>query len=214
MKNQKEKTSVVKWGSIILFFSLSVSVIFYFFKVKNQLDIGQERIEALENQIQNVAPLDGSNANGEEGKNEWISLVNDEYGYRIKHPPHLNIEDVEEKGSYKSFIRFDENPDYTKERGIAVGVRNTTLSQEVFQIKQEVTAGGEAKLVDEEEFTHQGYDAVGLSFEPLEGAEYYEYLEPKSVVIINNGTYSYSISTVPQQMQKLLDSFEFVVRVR
>ena len=151
---------------------------------------------------------------GDVDVSDWQSIIDDKYGYRIKYPPQLDFEKIDESGSYLNFIRFLANPQKTKSHGIAMGVRDTTLEDEVSLIKKEVLEKGEARLVSEENFTYKGLNAVRLVFVPLERAEYYEYLENREVVIFNNGTFSYSISTVPEQMQDVLDNFEFVVRTQ
>lgn len=213
MKHKNKKTSVIKWGSMFLVTALLISAIYLLFKIKgkNLSDKGgvENSQELSDEKTSDDLVLDEAT-----DVRTWISLVDDKYGYRIKYPPYLEFESVEEKGSYESFIRFLADSKKPNEKGIAVGVRKSGLEEEASLIKKEVTLNGEAKLVEEEEFTYLGYDAIGLSFEPIEGTKNFDYLESRSVVIVNNGEYSYSISTTPSQMQLVLDNFEFVVRVQ
>ena len=62
----------------------------------------------------------------------------------------------------------------------------------------------DAKLVKEEKINVGDQEGIRLDFEP-EGEG-----EKRSAVIFSKEKYSYSISTVPEQIEKVIQSFKFL----
>ncbi|MBU0569869.1 hypothetical protein KKB40_03745, partial [Patescibacteria group bacterium] len=85
-------------------------------------------------------------------------------------------------------------------------IRENSLKEEVSSIKREVDGSFDVKLVCESKIKVSGFDAVKLDYEPVEKGE----LEARSFVIINNGKYSISISTTPEQIGTIIFSFKFL----
>ena len=71
-------------------------------------------------------------------------------------------------------------------------------------IQETILTESGAKLVKEDKITVDDFEGTRLDFEPTgEG-------EKRSVVIFSKGDYSYSISTVPEQVEKVIESFKFL----
>jgi hypothetical protein len=141
---------------------------------------------------------DGENASG------WIPYTNDEYLISFSHPNLLLKKEFTESGGYDLFVVFEENK-FSKEKGVAFGIRKSGLEEEVERIVGEVILQENSKLTKDEEMEVAGERARVLVIEPQD-----IFLEIRSILIIEKSGYSYSFSTVPEQMQKLIDSIEFL----
>lgn len=135
----------------------------------------------------------------------WETYTSPEYGFSIKHPRFLSPRERENVGEYLSFVSLEEN-DFSQGKGMAIGIRKTGLSEEVEKIKKEMEQGIDAKLVKEEELVVNGLPAARLEYEPETPGEG----EARVVVILNTNQYSYSISTTPAQIDKIVASFKLI----
>jgi hypothetical protein len=134
---------------------------------------------------------------------EWDEYKNEEFEFSLEHPNLLYKREFRDQGSYKLFIRFEENK-FSIEKGLALGISGRTKEEELAYNKESLTQAG-AKLVNVEKITVYGQEATRLDFEPQgEG-------EKRSVVVFSRGDYSYSISTVPEQIGRVVESFKFII---
>jgi len=132
---------------------------------------------------------------------EWEVYKDDLYGYAISYPPILQPRTIESE-SYLSFIIFF-IPEGMAGSGFGVSVRQNSLNEEVELIKGEIGADIGANLVVEEEITKDGHLGKRLEYEPENQKE----REPRTIIILNNGKYSYTISSTPELIDKLFATF-------
>ena len=133
---------------------------------------------------------------------KWEEYRNEEFRFRVELPKFLYEREFRDKGGYVFFIRFEETK-FSLEKGVAIGVSGKTYEEEVEGTKTNLTESG-AKLVKEEKITVDDFEGTKLDFEP-EGEG-----EKRSVVIFSKEGYSYSISTVPEQISRVTESFKFL----
>ncbi len=138
-----------------------------------------------------------------EASGQWDSYINTIYNYSLKYPELLVKREHVDEGGYLHFVRFEENR-YSSSKGVGVGVSSSGLGVESVKIKQEMMKSG-GELVSEEEFLFLGRNSVRLEFEPQEGVAG----EKRTVVIFGHKDLTYSISTVPEQIDRVLEGFKF-----
>jgi hypothetical protein len=156
--------------------------------------------------------LDGSTVfekqNGETAqKNEnikWEPYLNMTYRYALMYPGTLTKNEYEDEGGYLHFIRFEEN-ELSVGKGVAVGVTKRDMDEEVSEIKKQVLDSEIGKLSTENKIVLKGLKGIRLDFEPKAG----KVGEKRAVVVVNKNSLSYSISTVPEQIDIVLESFTF-----
>jgi hypothetical protein len=138
-------------------------------------------------------------------KSTWTTYTNAEFNYSLSYPIFLTVIELKDKGGYLEFTRFEENG-LAADKGIAVGVRKNSLKAEVSEIKKEFEAEGDGNLTSEKNIKVGDYDAVRLDYEPKDSSQ----AEKRSIVIISNADYAFSISTIPEQMDKVLEDFKLL----
>lgn len=196
MTKRKKRTDVLKIGKYILFISLVVLVsVGYFNSLKDKKE-GKESI------IKENAQQDTQQE--QDDKHAWTLYANKDYAIAFSYPYLLNKRDYEDYGEYDFFVVFEENQ-FSVEKGVAFGVSKDGLEKEVERIKKDVSEQGKSKLVKDEKLAVDNGEAWVLEFEPEDEA-----LEKRSFLIIEEGDYTYSFSTVPEQMQKLSESIQFL----
>lgn len=193
-KGRETSERVLFVGLLFLFISLGVAGAFLYKGAQN-----------------NRAALKGeeviNEANGEaspEKQASWETYVDDEFGYAVSYPPLLEPRTIK-SDSFLSFIIFFA-PEGIKSSGLAISVRNTSLKEELALIKEEVQKDPGANLISEEEITKDGFSGIRLKYEPMNP----ESGEPREIVIINNQNYSYTISSTPEQLERILPTFKLV----
>ena len=144
-----------------------------------------------------------ANATTSDLKSTWVPYTNKDYNYVISYPISLTINEIKDAGGYMEFIRFEENG-LTGDKGIGVGVRKNNLKSEVTQIKKEIDDTDDGNLVGEKNIKVGDYNAIELNYEPKDPT----LAEKRSIVILVKGDYAYSISTVPEQIDKVLEGFK------
>jgi len=182
---------ILNLGVLLLFLSL-FTLASYLLAVSKKTTDGESKIVAKQTQQtnENQTPAD------------WRTYLNKDYYFSLKYPPLLYQRELENQGGYLYFIRFEET-EFSRDKGLAVGVSDENSDDEIKRIKQEFSQG--AKLVNEGEIDLGEIKAIRLDFEPeIAGGE------KRTVVIFNKGEYSYSLSSVPEQIEKILAGFDFL----
>lgn len=130
--------------------------------------------------------------------------TNQDFGYSINYSSTLIPREIESE-AYLDFVIFFAAQG-TEGSGFAVSVRENQLEEEIGLIKKEIGRDVGAELVYEGKIDHYGYSAHRLDYEPETKGEG----EPRTIIIINNGKYSYSISSTPEQIDNVLSGFGLV----
>ncbi|OGM24648.1 hypothetical protein A2962_01705 [Candidatus Woesebacteria bacterium RIFCSPLOWO2_01_FULL_39_61] len=191
----KKKISVLGIGSAFAFLSLVALVFYFYLYLSKNVDSKSARIsQTSENNTPEKFIV-----------NDWEEYVNSDFGYKIQHPPLLTKAEYKDEGGYKNFVRFEET-EHSLGKGIAVGVSVSSLSDEVERLKKDMEKFEDAKLVREEKLSLTKYDGFILEYE----IENSTGKESRAIIFINKDNYVYSISTVPEQMQKVLSGFSFL----
>lgn len=136
------------------------------------------------------------------GDSEWEIYEDDLYGYSISFPPILEPRTIESE-SYLRFIIFFA-PEGITRSGFGLSVRENSLDEEVELINGEIGVGIGASIVSEGEITKGGHLGKRLEYEP----ENQEEGEPRTIIILNNGKYSYTISSTPELIDKIFATFQ------
>lgn len=136
------------------------------------------------------------------GELEWKEFVNQDYGIRFEVPSLLLKTKRENVNGYKYFMRFEENK-FSEKKGVALGVTERSRSQEVEYIKEMIEKENPNIHPAIKIFDLAGYGATQIDYEEQEG------LEARSIVIINDGKFTFSLSTVPEQIERVKSSLMF-----
>ena len=190
MKNK----SMFVFGIMFLFISAVSVVAYLLFKLRTE---NSEPETAVNEQV--------SKQNEMITTNQWEEYVNEEFGIILSHPSLLIKRETVEHGEYLKFIRFEETKNSIA-KGVALGISNKTLKEEINKIKSEIEKSGEAKLTKEQNFKIENNEAVLLEYEADKESD----IENRVVVVFRKGSYTYSLSTTPDQMGKVLSSVKFI----
>ena len=187
MKKSKE---ILKAGFFVLFISL---VLFL-----TQLSFGSPEKSEISGG-QNLAD------DGKEESDVWAEYINRDFSISFLYPRLLLKKEFKGQGGYEFFVRFEENK-LSRGKGVAFGVTKASLSDEVAKLKEELTKDDQAVLVAESEDFADGVAGKLLEFEPRTS----EFGEKRSVFLIENSDLTYSISTTSEQIQRVVDSLDFL----
>jgi len=181
-------------GAGVLFISLVAVCIFLFFKLNLQ-------------KVNVIAPMEEKVNKPDEliVNSDWGEYANEEYGFKFLHPKLLYKTEFKNQGGYIFFVKFEENK-YSLGKGVAIGIRQSEKGRDVENVKNDIAREGNARLDNEQEIKMGDFYAVILNY--TSGDKTQE--EDRSIVIIQKDDKSYSISTVPEQIDKVISSFSFI----
>lgn len=186
-----------KWKTkfiLIILLLLAVSALYLFIRARAVL---QRADDVALPKVEGQAPLVYDTSN-------WRVYEDSTYGYSVKYPP-LLVLGKSEGGPYLSFVAFLASSGSVV-RGYAISVRENDLQEEVTLIKEEIQKETFGRLTQEENINRNGSSGTRLDYEP----ENREGLEPRSIVILSNGQYSYTISAHPDDIGAILSTFMFL----
>lgn len=189
-KSQKGFDRLLNISSYAIFI-LVVSVLFYSLLRYYILSKGEE-------------PKEDKTVSEEVENSTWVIYKNDEYGYSFEYPLYLLSTEVKNTEKYLSFVTFEETS-FSTLKGVAVGITDRTLEDELSYIKDSFAGVNDANLKESKDGQTEGKRFYLLTYE-TSGSED---LEDKSIFIINDGRYTMSISTVPEQMEHIINSLKF-----
>ena len=192
---KQKKISIVKIGFAFFLLALFVTAIKLYINERNaKNDVAVGTTSAL-----NVSPT-----TTEYPAFHWDTYTNEEYGFSIKHPRLLYKQEYKNEGGYLFFVQFLETQ-YTEAKGLKIGVSKNSLENEATRTKK-MLEEGEGILMSESEVLVNTMRGKRLEFKPMEeaGGE----LRPLAIVIVYDGVYSYSISSIPGQIDVIVDTFK------
>lgn len=194
MAGEEKKTSrVIFVGMYLLILAIISSGIYLFVRAK------KEGTHSKENQNVTISPTQTQ----EDATRSWVTYTNPEYKFSIRHPRFLYPTEIVNKGGYLVFIRFEENS-FSQGKGLAVGVSEALQEEEVKRVKKEIASFFEGTLTKEEEIGIGDIKGIRLEYEPEEK----EVAEDRSIVIFTKGNHTFSISSVPEQIEQIVLSFK------
>lgn len=190
-----------KSGKLLLTGTFLVFLGLFFYGIQTFLKIGKtsSRPEVLVPETTNQVQV------SQDTSDYWDKYINPEYMFSIKYPRFLSAIEIQGQGGYLVFVRFEEDS-FSQGKGVAVGVSDRGAEEEVGAVKKEIAEGVEAKLVKEDKITIAGTIATRLEYEPINPNEG----EQRVVVVLNNGKYSFSVSTTPDQIDQVLTNLKFL----
>jgi hypothetical protein len=188
----KKKAGIFSIGILLLSLSLVAASIYLFLRSK------EERI--IPPRIGKPSEKEADNHDA----NSWEIMQDEDYGYSLKYPSLLEPRTIE-SDNYLSFIIFFV-PKGVRGSGFVLSVRENSIEEEVVLIKEEIQKDLAARLVNEEQIEVGGRLGARVEFEPAveEGGE------KRTIVIMNNGKYSYTLSSTPDQIDVLLSNFKIL----
>src|SRR3989344_2474298 len=132
----------------------------------------------------------------------WELYENTDFNYKLYIPRNLEKQDYGETDFYKSFIVFIETED-SLGKGLAIGVSQKSKDEEVETVKEQMEKDVDAELVNKKEFSINGLVGDKLYYEPKNK----EGLEKRVIAVISSDKFTYSISSVPEEIDLLLETF-------
>lgn len=195
-----EKNKILRIGLSIMSFSLFVAAFYYLISLRRSADINSE------DKPKDSLPSDSTQSPKQQESNQRL-YTNSGYSYSVEYPSFLYPREVDASSrDYLSFVRF-EAIGYSKDRGFAIGVREAFLEEEAKRIIEEIEEGSvKAKFLKKTEIISEGFLGVKLDFEPKKSDEGGD----TTIIIVNNGKYSYSLSASPNQVLAIFSSFKLL----
>lgn len=132
----------------------------------------------------------------------WETFYNIEYGFSIEVPKLLLRKERGKEGGYLFFVIFKENR-FSRSKGVAVGVSDKGLEEEEKKTREDLEKDINGFNVERKEIEVAGRKAVRLDYRRGDG------VESRTIVLVNNGIFTYSISTVPGQIDRVMEGFIF-----
>jgi hypothetical protein len=204
-KYKKKGYGIMDLGLRTLLVIVFLTIVYYFFKQLGEMKIP---LSSFSPATVSIAPNITLQPTVAINQFEWKTYESKEFGFSLKYPASLRVNDLGNNGGYVGFIRFEEEPSLNlSDKGIAVGISSLPLDKEITKIKDQINSEGGAILVDETQTVFKGFTATRLYYKPEDSTQE----EERVVIIVNGGgEYTYSISTVPGQIQKVLEGFNFI----
>lgn len=192
-KNKKiTRLSLLGLGALFAFLSLTALAAYL---VANLVfrNNSQEVAQGTSKAVSGTSP-------GEETEVSWRLYTNEEFSYEVLLPGFLYKREFINEGGYEHFIRFEETA-FSVDKGVAIGVTRISSQEELEKMKNEL--GQDSELVDEKNVFVSGIEAVYLRFVPN-----FEEAEERAFVVFEKEGLTYSISTTPEQIDRVLESFK------
>ncbi len=198
-KEKKDKNLFYRNSVLLAFISVLVAtgvVTIRYFKVeKGKNVITNKNIAENINQNSNPTPTDADALSRE--------YINKMYGYKVLYNKFLDAREYDDPGEYLHFVKFEENR-YSNTKGFAIGVTTRSKDEEKDKIINNFKEEYGVDADSESNIKADKYEGVQLTFSQQDG------LEARSIVIIKNGNYTYSISTVPEQIELVLSNLDII----
>lgn len=194
------KYSFVKIGLFSAFFSLVVLAIFFAGSLEKQKRLS---IPVPESPVSEQSDIKESSKD----VYTWERYTNEEYGYTLLYPGLLIKRITRDSQGYLHFVVFLENTlsSGSGQKGVAIGVSDVGIEEEASRIKRIISDDGDGELISEKKFSFAGETALKLDFDPKDPKT----SEKRNVVLVVKNGKTFSISTVPSQIDRILESFEF-----
>ena len=191
-KNKKNKLNLLGMGALAAFLSLTTLAVYLVVTL-----LAKRSPQSSEAVVGSV-----SESLDEEVEVPWRTYTNEAYGYEISHPGLLYQREFVDSGGYEHFVRFEETQ-FSLDKGVAVGVSLKSAEEELNAMKSELSEN--AELVEERSISVAGLEAAYILFRPsFEGGE------ERAIAVFEGNGATFSVSTVPEQMDKVLQSFKFL----
>lgn len=136
--------------------------------------------------------------------NRWRVYQDTIYGYEIAVPKLLIERKYKNNGRFVQFVLYEETQ-FSNEKGVALGISKLNIEKEIDELKKDMT-NEKAVVASEENIKVDGFDGILINFEP----EDEEILEKRSVFLVSKNNLTFSISSVPEQIPRLIDNFKFL----
>ncbi|MGD8744442.1 MAG: hypothetical protein PVJ52_02515 [Candidatus Woesebacteria bacterium] len=132
---------------------------------------------------------------------------NEEFGYSIVHPLHLAPRQIDVEGSsYESFVKFEPIEEGFTD-SFSIGVRDTSLEEEIKLVTDEMTSGSvEANLTNQEMLLSEEVKIYRMDFAPADSTGG----EERSLLLIDSGEFTYSLSSNPDHLLEAFSGFDLL----
>lgn len=189
----KDNSNILRIGVIFLFGTLIV-ISFVFISNKG-LFIKTINYIRYKTDIKNVV----------EPYNGWKEFNSEVPKFSVKYPKTLTVHDMGQSARYYHFVKFEEDVN-SLDRGIAIGVTEAGAATETRRIVEEFESYGTGVLSEQKGIEVQGSKGLSMTYKPKEESVD---VEAKSIAIFEQGKYTFSVSTTPDQIDKVLNSMKF-----
>ena len=186
----KVRSASLILGTLVLFIILGIKIVPYLGKLG--MDIIDKKFEIKETAKDNKIDT----------TSDWKEFVNEDYRIRIEVPALLLKTKYENENGYLYFMRFEEN-EYSDKKGVALGVTERSRDEELEYVKNMISKESPMAIPKVKIFELGGYGVTQMDYEAKED------LEARSIIVVNDGNYTFSISTVPEQIERVKSSLMF-----
>ncbi len=197
MIKKRKKISVLKIGLLLLIGSIFSLIL----SQSNKVLVDKSFSDSYKNDNKNLVIK-----KDEENKmdDNWSNYENKDYSIGFSYPPFLRKVEYEEPGEYEYFVVFEENK-FSLAKGVAFGISSGGVDEEINRIKEGIKREGKIKVIKEKEIDLLEEKARLIEVEPED-----DQLERKSFLVFQRKNFTYSFSTITDQMQKLISSIRFL----
>ncbi|KKQ36098.1 MAG: hypothetical protein US53_C0064G0003 [Candidatus Woesebacteria bacterium GW2011_GWA1_37_7] len=186
MIKQTKKTNILLVGLIIFIFILGVAAFILSTKVK---EIAQSK--------KIVNDISGSNF---QEKGVWEQYSNSDYNFSLNIPQGLHKSEFEGQGGYDYFVEFNKTNE-TNADGVHVGISTKSLKEEVDKVISDITDQSQTEPTKSEEISVKDLKGWRLDYQNDTLSE------KRSIVFVEGNKYVYSISSTPNQIEKVMEGF-------
>ena len=187
MIKQTKKTNILLVGLIIFILILGAAAFILSTKVKKN---------AQSKKI--VNDISGSNF---QEKGVWEQYSNSDYKFSLNIPQGLHKSEFEGQGGYDYFVEFNKTNEVDAD-GVHIGVSTKLLQEEDEKVTESIRKASLIEPTKSGEISIAGLKGYRLDYQTENNSE------TRSIIFISKDKYVYSISTTPEQMARVIESFK------
>lgn len=191
-KTKKNSLNLEAVGILLFIISLLTVVIFFLAGKSNTKD---------STQIVNTTATQESDL---ASKENWAIYKSNIWGFSIEYPRYLFVQLVDTNKRYLNFVVFQKTK-YTNYSGAAVGVSDLSLNDEAEKIIEEIKNSDSTNPSKESNVYLNNIKAIRLDYKAANKDQ-----EDKAVIVVNDGMFTYSVSTTTNQINDFIRHFQLL----
>lgn len=137
-------------------------------------------------------------------KSSEKTYTDEKYGYSVTYPSILQPRTLNQEGFLSVVIFFV--PENVPGEGFAISVEESSLDSAVEKVKDAVKSETEIAEVSQNAVEISGFKGIKLIVEPEDLVQY----EKKTIVMVNNGKFTYGLNSSPDVIDKLVANFKLL----
>lgn len=174
-------------------FILSISLIFLSFHLLTKARSGVNAVKQVTTRG-DTAPTQSSEK----------TYTDEKYGYSVTYPSILQPRTLSQEGFLSVVVFFV--PENVPGEGFAISVEKSSLDSAVEKVKEAVKSETEIAEVSQTAVEVGGFKGIMIKVEPEDLVQY----EKKTIVVVNNGNFTYGLNSSPDFIDKLVSNFKLL----